>query len=139
MHTISVKLRTSAQHVHNFLSASTSKPHMRRRLCENSAVQRPALAFSQISTLRHGDAGEHNCVFRFIQSGWSAAKLRKHAESYALQKAHPHPKTAQLGSCYPIRSSGHSLRHIRVRSFCCRGLPRKSGASAHRTETVCRG
>lgn len=78
-----------------FSPHQTSKPRMRRRLWENSAVQRPALAFSQIfTTLRRGDAGRLDGVFRFIQSGWSAAKLRKHAESYALPKGTSSPQNS---------------------------------------------
>lgn len=43
----------------------------------------------------------------------------------APPNAPPHPKTAQLTSCYPIRLSGHSHRCIRVRLFCCHGCTGK--------------
>lgn len=91
---------------------------MRRRRCENSALQRPALVFfhrcQRRTAARHADST--------LRVGLSTVgkTLRNCANTQKVvhpEKAPPQPKTAQLTSCCPIRLPGHSLRYIRVRLF----------------------
>lgn len=113
--------------VHNFPPAAASGPRM-RRVEKRRRAAGPALVFPLTLLNERGE------FKRRVSLHPEHAKLRKHTGGGRKKKVGrrrtprrnaTHPESAQLTSCYPIRSSGHAHCCIRVRLICLSRLAGK--------------
>lgn len=117
LHTVSVKPCTSGKHVHNFLASSTSKPHMRRWVCANSAVQRLRWYFGWF---QHRLAAEPRLVY---SQCFGLSRLFETLRNCANTQIVVHPTTRRLTpkqrNSYPVIQSDCLTTPIAVSVYVC--------------------